>query len=285
MTQPPSGVGAGPGTSPSAPSPDGLLGGERQAAARRVPTAVSVATVQRAARQTGSRESTSSGSGGGGRRRPSPAARVRAGLGVANSCWYGGPQWAEMNLKEWARLQGIHPVTAYRWFRDGKLPVPARSESSPTGAPSACPWSANCGRRRTPAAWSACSAQARPGSSTPPSARDGDGCSSPSGASSRTIPVRRRPRSGPASISGSGPWPPSPTPAATSSKFPTPPPCGRRSQSAAGWGGSGPDAFPALGGTARRKPSSPASTVAASTCASRRPTGSPPGWRRPTARL
>ena len=23
-------------------------------------------------------------------------------------------------------MQGIHPVTAYRWFRDGKLPVPAR---------------------------------------------------------------------------------------------------------------------------------------------------------------
>ncbi|MDA8332290.1 MAG: IS607 family transposase, partial [Candidatus Dormibacteraeota bacterium] len=31
-----------------------------------------------------------------------------------------------MNLKEWARVQGVHPVTAYRWFRDGKLPVPAR---------------------------------------------------------------------------------------------------------------------------------------------------------------
>ena len=30
-----------------------------------------------------------------------------------------------MNLKEWARGQGIHPVTAYRWFRDGRLPVPA----------------------------------------------------------------------------------------------------------------------------------------------------------------
>ena len=30
-----------------------------------------------------------------------------------------------MNLKEWAKEQGIHPVTAYRWFRDGKLPVPA----------------------------------------------------------------------------------------------------------------------------------------------------------------
>ena len=31
-----------------------------------------------------------------------------------------------MNLKEWARQQGVHPVTAYRWFREGKLPVPAR---------------------------------------------------------------------------------------------------------------------------------------------------------------
>ena len=31
-----------------------------------------------------------------------------------------------VNLKEWAREQGVHPVTAYRWFREGKLPVPAR---------------------------------------------------------------------------------------------------------------------------------------------------------------
>jgi len=31
-----------------------------------------------------------------------------------------------MKLNEWARLQGIHPVTAYRCVRDGKLPVPAR---------------------------------------------------------------------------------------------------------------------------------------------------------------
>ncbi len=31
-----------------------------------------------------------------------------------------------MNLKGWARVQGIHPVTAYRRFRDGKLPVSAR---------------------------------------------------------------------------------------------------------------------------------------------------------------
>lgn len=31
-----------------------------------------------------------------------------------------------MNLKEWAAQQGVHPITAYRWFREGKLPVPAR---------------------------------------------------------------------------------------------------------------------------------------------------------------
>ncbi|MDA8394328.1 MAG: IS607 family transposase, partial [Candidatus Dormibacteraeota bacterium] len=30
-----------------------------------------------------------------------------------------------MNLKEWAKAQGVHPQTAYRWFREGKLPVPA----------------------------------------------------------------------------------------------------------------------------------------------------------------
>lgn len=30
-----------------------------------------------------------------------------------------------MNLTEWARAQGVHPQTAYRWFREGALPVPA----------------------------------------------------------------------------------------------------------------------------------------------------------------
>lgn len=30
-----------------------------------------------------------------------------------------------MNLTEWARLQGVAPRTAYRWFREGTLPVPA----------------------------------------------------------------------------------------------------------------------------------------------------------------
>lgn len=31
-----------------------------------------------------------------------------------------------VNLAEWAEKNGIARVTAYRWFRDGKLPVPAR---------------------------------------------------------------------------------------------------------------------------------------------------------------
>jgi predicted site-specific integrase-resolvase len=31
-----------------------------------------------------------------------------------------------MNLREWALSQGVHPQTAYRWYRQGKLPVPAR---------------------------------------------------------------------------------------------------------------------------------------------------------------
>ncbi len=30
-----------------------------------------------------------------------------------------------VNLTEWARRQGIHPHTAYRWFESGTLPVPA----------------------------------------------------------------------------------------------------------------------------------------------------------------
>jgi putative resolvase len=30
-----------------------------------------------------------------------------------------------MNLREWASVQGLHPQTAYRWFRQGRLPVPA----------------------------------------------------------------------------------------------------------------------------------------------------------------
>jgi putative resolvase len=31
-----------------------------------------------------------------------------------------------VNLTEWARAQGIHVQTAYRWYREGTLPVPAR---------------------------------------------------------------------------------------------------------------------------------------------------------------
>ncbi|HET9877330.1 MAG TPA: IS607 family transposase [Mycobacterium sp.] len=31
-----------------------------------------------------------------------------------------------MNLTEWAQAQGVHVTTAYRWHREGKLPVPAQ---------------------------------------------------------------------------------------------------------------------------------------------------------------
>ena len=30
-----------------------------------------------------------------------------------------------MNLAEWARIQGIHPQSAYSWFKRETLPVPA----------------------------------------------------------------------------------------------------------------------------------------------------------------
>jgi putative resolvase len=31
-----------------------------------------------------------------------------------------------VNLTEWTHAQGIHVMTAYRWHREGTLPVPAR---------------------------------------------------------------------------------------------------------------------------------------------------------------
>ncbi|NEC01464.1 IS607 family transposase [Streptomyces anulatus] len=31
-----------------------------------------------------------------------------------------------MNLTDWAKTQGVHPQTAYRWFREGTLPVSAQ---------------------------------------------------------------------------------------------------------------------------------------------------------------
>jgi putative resolvase len=37
-----------------------------------------------------------------------------------------------MNLKEWAMANGVHPHTAYRWFREGTLPVPAQRVGSRT---------------------------------------------------------------------------------------------------------------------------------------------------------
>ncbi len=49
-----------------------------------------------------------------------------------------------MNLTEWARAQGIHVQTAYRWYREGTLPVPARKVGrlilvSPQAATEAAP--------------------------------------------------------------------------------------------------------------------------------------------------
>jgi putative resolvase len=35
-------------------------------------------------------------------------------------------RWQCVNLTEWAKTQGVHPQTAYRWFREGTLPVPAQ---------------------------------------------------------------------------------------------------------------------------------------------------------------
>jgi putative resolvase len=37
-----------------------------------------------------------------------------------------------VKLAAWARSYGVHPQTAYRWFRDGTMPVPARRLASGT---------------------------------------------------------------------------------------------------------------------------------------------------------
>jgi putative resolvase len=37
-----------------------------------------------------------------------------------------------MKLAEWARVNGVHPQTAYRWFRQGTMPVPAQRLPSGT---------------------------------------------------------------------------------------------------------------------------------------------------------
>ena len=46
-----------------------------------------------------------------------------------------------MKLAEWARENGVHPQTAYRWFREDRMPVPAHRLASGTiwvdAAPSA----------------------------------------------------------------------------------------------------------------------------------------------------
>jgi putative resolvase len=37
-----------------------------------------------------------------------------------------------VKLAEWARSNGVHPQTAYRWFREDKMPVAARRLESGT---------------------------------------------------------------------------------------------------------------------------------------------------------
>jgi putative resolvase len=37
-----------------------------------------------------------------------------------------------VKLAEWARANGVHPQTAYRWFREDRMPVPARRLESGT---------------------------------------------------------------------------------------------------------------------------------------------------------
>jgi len=37
-----------------------------------------------------------------------------------------------MRLADWARSQGVHYLTAYRWWREGSLPVPAHQTQSGT---------------------------------------------------------------------------------------------------------------------------------------------------------
>ncbi len=44
-----------------------------------------------------------------------------------------------MNLTEWARARGSHVRTAYRWHREGKLPVPAQKVARLTA------WAAQAG--------------------------------------------------------------------------------------------------------------------------------------------
>lgn len=37
-----------------------------------------------------------------------------------------------VKLAEWARVNRVHPQTAYRWFREDRMPVPARRLASGT---------------------------------------------------------------------------------------------------------------------------------------------------------
>jgi len=50
---------------------------------------------------------------------------------VDSCCCFLLPSVTDMKLSDWARKQGISYITAWRWFKAGMLPVPARQ--LPTG--------------------------------------------------------------------------------------------------------------------------------------------------------
>jgi putative resolvase len=43
-----------------------------------------------------------------------------------------------VRLSEWAKREGIHYQTAWKWFKDGTLPVPARQTATGTILIDAC---------------------------------------------------------------------------------------------------------------------------------------------------
>jgi len=38
-----------------------------------------------------------------------------------------------VRLSEWARREGVHYQTAWKWFKDGTLPVPADGDGNDPG--------------------------------------------------------------------------------------------------------------------------------------------------------
>jgi hypothetical protein len=69
------------------------------------------------------------------RERPPTDADAAVRRALVGSQLYGGlwvfmiermVDWVGEVVAGWARSFGVHPQTAYRWFREGRMPVPAR---------------------------------------------------------------------------------------------------------------------------------------------------------------